>query len=143
MGFYKPKVKSKQVGEVWCRYQPCSNKGVYPFLYCARPGRLIAEMERHTYSQLPVTYRTDRITQTVLLIRWVDEGRDRTCNLSVTRNSLPTELTCLYKPNDAQYRPIKRMYIKTWLMTEKNVSESRSQHIQAMECNVNKISMKP
>ena len=40
-----------------------------PFPYCARTGRLIAEVERHTYSQLPVTYRTDRITQTVLLIR--------------------------------------------------------------------------
>ena len=40
-----------------------------PFSYCARPGRLIVEVERHTYSQLPVTYRTDRITQAVLLIR--------------------------------------------------------------------------
>jgi len=30
---------------------------------------LIVKVERHTYFQLPVTYRTDRIAQAMLLIR--------------------------------------------------------------------------
>jgi len=49
-----------------------------------------AEMKRHTYFQLPVSYLTDRITEAVLLIRRVDSGRDRYYNLS---NALPTKLT--------------------------------------------------
>jgi len=44
---------------------------VYPFFVCTRPGRLIAEV-RHTYFQLPVTCRTDRITQAMLLKRRVE-----------------------------------------------------------------------
>jgi len=44
-------------------------KGVYPLFICATPGRLIAVVERHTNFQLPVIYRTDRITQAVLFIR--------------------------------------------------------------------------
>ena len=49
--------------------------------------RCIAEVLRHTYFQLPVTYHTDQITQAVLLIRWIDRGRDRTRNLGYTKNS--------------------------------------------------------
>ena len=49
-----------------------------PFSVCARPGRLDAEVERHTYSQLPVTYRLDQITQSKLLIR--RDGGDRGSN---------------------------------------------------------------
>jgi len=32
-------------------------------------GLIVKEVERHTYFQLPVTYRTDRIAQAMLLIR--------------------------------------------------------------------------
>jgi len=33
------------------------NEGFYPPFVCARQGRLIAEIERDTSFQLPVTYR--------------------------------------------------------------------------------------
>ena len=59
----------------------------YPFLFCARLGWWIAEVEHYIYFQLPVTYRTDRITQTVLFIRWVDGGQSWTCIFSITRRS--------------------------------------------------------
>jgi len=39
-----------------------------PFSICARPGKCIAEVERHTYFQFPVTYHTNQITQVMLLI---------------------------------------------------------------------------
>ena len=42
-------------------------EGVYPLFYLSLT-RFIAEVEHHTYFQLPVTYCTNRITQTVLLI---------------------------------------------------------------------------
>ena len=57
-------------------------------------GRSNAEVERYIYSQLPVTYRLDQITQSKLLIRWV--GGDRGSNLQpldCEANALPTELT--------------------------------------------------
>jgi len=38
----------------------------------------MAEVGRHAYFQLPVIYRTDKITHIVLLIRWVDDGEDQT-----------------------------------------------------------------
>jgi len=49
---------SKKIGEAYCHYQPYK-EGVYPLFVCARPGRLIAKVERHTYFELPVTYRTE------------------------------------------------------------------------------------
>jgi len=45
---------------------------------------LIAEVERHTYFQLPLTYLIG-LTKAMLLIRWVDGDRDRTYNFSITR----------------------------------------------------------
>jgi len=44
------------------------NEGVYPLFVCARPGSYIAEVKYHTYFQLPVTYRTGLITQTIFHI---------------------------------------------------------------------------
>jgi len=44
---------------------------VHPLFVCARPGKLIAEVERNIYFQLPVTYRTDLTTQVMLPIRRV------------------------------------------------------------------------
>jgi len=40
------------------RYHPY-DEGAYPFFDFARPGRWIAEVERHTYFQLPVTNLID------------------------------------------------------------------------------------
>ena len=39
-----------------------------PFRIALDLGDCIAEVERHTYHQLPVTYRTDQFTQSMLLI---------------------------------------------------------------------------
>jgi len=49
-------------------------KNIYFFVW-ARPGGLIVEVERQTNFHLPVSYRTDGITQTILIIHWVDGGR--------------------------------------------------------------------
>jgi len=47
-----------KIGEALYQYQPC-NERVYPLFVCARQGRLIAEVERYTYFQLPVIYHTE------------------------------------------------------------------------------------
>ena len=65
-----------------------------PHLKYSKYRRSNAEVERYIYSQLPVTYRLDQITQSKLLIRWV--GGDRGSNLQpldCEANALPTELT--------------------------------------------------
>jgi len=41
---------------------------IFVFIVFTGPERLISEVERHTYYQFPVTYRTNRITQAMLLI---------------------------------------------------------------------------
>jgi len=53
---------------------PC-NERVYLHFVCARPGRLIAEVERHTYFSLPVTSAQNQITQTMLhQVEWTATG---------------------------------------------------------------------
>jgi len=58
---------SKVISEPFVRISP--GDGVYLLSICARPGRCIAEVECHTDFQFLVTYRTNRITKVVLLIR--------------------------------------------------------------------------
>ena len=63
----------------------CNQTFRYPLFFSARPERYIIEVECYTYFQLPMTSRTDWITQAMLLIPRVDGGRDRTQKLSVTK----------------------------------------------------------
>jgi len=53
-----------------CWYQT-HNEGIYPLFDCARPGRWVTKVERHTF-QLPVTYHTDFISQAMLLVEVTD-----------------------------------------------------------------------
>jgi len=74
------------------------------FSLCARPGRCIAEVKRHTYSQFPVTYRTNRITQVLcyVYVEWMVDGIEpRTFRLQGELSTDSTELTghrCVLRP---------------------------------------------
>lgn len=63
------------------------------FRLLARPGRLITEVEVRIYFKLLLTYRTDRTTQAMRLIRRVNGGPGSNLE-AFTYNAiaLPTEL---------------------------------------------------
>ena len=51
---------------------------------------VLEQGERHTYFQLPLTYRSDRITHTALLIRWIKGGQN--CPTLLTRHKKNTQI---------------------------------------------------